>query len=82
MSQDERVDFHFRERALWLFLTAHRLGDMRRLIRQYGRTENTVFPSGAYYRPQFPTFGTDVTFPVPFAETNNPNFQQCIDRNA
>lgn len=81
MSSAQQVDFHFRERALWLFLTGHRLGDMRRLIRQYGRTENTVYPSGSYYRPQFPTFGTDVTFPVPFAETNNPKFTQCINRN-
>jgi hypothetical protein len=82
MSASEQVDFHFRERALWLFLTGHRLGDMRRLIRHYGRAENTVYPSGAYYRPQFPTFGTDVSFPVPFSETNNPKFRECIDRNA
>ena len=82
MTAAQRVDFHFRERALWLYATGHRLGDMRRLIRQYGRSENTVFPSGAYYRPQYPTFGTDVNFPVPFSETNNPNFTGCLDRNA
>src|SRR5690606_24660524 len=28
MSQDERVDLHFEERAYWLYLTAHRLGDL------------------------------------------------------
>lgn len=82
MTAAQRVDFHFRERALWLYATGHRLGDMRRLVRQYGRSENTVFPSGAYYRPQYPTFGTDVNFPVPFSETNNPNFSGCLDRNA
>jgi hypothetical protein len=82
MSAVQRIDFHFRERALWLYATGHRLGDMRRLIRQYGRTESTVFPTGTYYRPQYPTFGTDVNFPVPFAETNNPNYQGCINRNA
>ena len=32
----------FRERAFWLWGTAHRLGDMRRLIRHYGRTEASV----------------------------------------
>lgn len=82
MSATQRVDFHFRERALWMYATGHRLGDLRRLIRQYGRTESSVFPSGAYYRPQYPTFGTDVNFPVPFAETNNPNYTGCINRNA
>lgn len=82
MTAAKQVDFHFRERALWMYATGHRLGDMRRLIRQYGRTENTVFPTGTYYRPQYPTFGTDVNFPVPFAETNNPNFTGCLNRNA
>ena len=32
-----REDLMFRERAFWLFGTGHRLGDMRRMIRQYGR---------------------------------------------
>ena len=36
-NQDEAVDLLFSERAFWLFATGHRLGDMRRLIRQYGR---------------------------------------------
>ena len=81
MSAAQRLDFHFRERAMWLFLTGHRLGDMRRLVRQYGRTQEQVFPSGPYYRPQYPTFGTDVNFPVAFAETNNTNFTGCLDRN-
>src|SRR5205807_2635254 len=33
-----RVDLMFSERAFWLFATGHRLGDLRRLVRQYGRT--------------------------------------------
>jgi hypothetical protein len=82
MTAAERVDFHFRERALWMYATGHRLGDLRRLVRQYGRAENTVFPTGTYYRPQYPTFGTDVNFPVPFGETNNPNYTGCLDRDA
>jgi hypothetical protein len=82
MTAAERVDFHFRERALWMWLTGHRLGDMRRLVRQYGRDAETVFPTGAYFKPTFPTYGNQVNLPVPFAETNNPNFTGCIDRNA
>ena len=36
-NRDAAVDQLFSERAFWLFATGHRLGDMRRLIRQYGR---------------------------------------------
>lgn len=78
MTPTERVDFHFRERAFWLWLTAHRLGDMRRLVRQYGRTESSVFPSGGYFKGG--TYGTDTNFPVPVSELNNPNFKGCLDR--
>jgi hypothetical protein len=81
MSAAARLSFHFRERALWMYSTGHRLGDMRRLIRQYGRPADQVFPTGPYYRSLYPTFGTDVNFVVSFAETNNPNFAGCLDRN-
>jgi starch-binding outer membrane protein, SusD/RagB family len=90
MTQAERVDLHFRERAFWLYLTGHRLADMRRLVRQYGRDAEGVFPSGAYSRLLFGTleprvdgtYGTDVNLPVPFDERNNPNFDGCLDRAA
>jgi hypothetical protein len=62
----------FKERAYWLFLTGHRLGDLRRLIRQYGRSAETVFPTGAYFKGG--TYGTDVNSPVPQGEQNNPNY--------
>ena len=75
------VNLLFAERARWLWLTAHRLSDMRRLIRQYGRATESVFPTGAYFKPPYPTYGTDVNFPVPIDEENNPNFTSCIDRN-
>ncbi|HMA41332.1 MAG TPA: hypothetical protein VKP10_14755, partial [Gemmatimonadales bacterium] len=71
----------FNERGRWLWLTAHRLSDLRRLVRQYGRAANSVFPTGAYFKVQVPTYGNDVNFPVPIDELNNPNFTQCIDRN-
>lgn len=77
-----RVDLHFRERAFWLFLTGHRLGDMRRLVRQYGRGAGSVFPTGAYPAAKGGgAYGVDVNLPVPFDETNNPRFTACIDRN-
>ena len=67
-----QVDQLFKERAYWLFLTSHRLGDMRRLIRQYGRSADTVFPVGPYFKGG--TYGTDVNSPVPQREQNNPNY--------
>ena len=75
-----RIDALFRERAFWLYLTGHRLGDMRRLIRQYGRSESTVFPVGDYHKGG--EYGSDVNFPVSSDERNNPNFESCLDRNA
>ncbi len=75
-----RANLHFRERAFWLFSTAHRLGDFRRLIRQYGRTAESVFPTGAYFKAGS-TYGTDVNFPIPQDEENNPNAGACLDRN-
>jgi hypothetical protein len=76
-----RVDQLFRERAFTLFGRGTRTGDMRRLIRQYGRTANSVFPTGAWHKGG--NYGSDVNFPIPFVETNNPTpgAGVCIDRN-
>lgn len=80
-TQAAAVDMLFKERAYWLWLTGHRLGDMRRLIRQYSRTAATVFPVGTLrYRPS-QTYGTDVNLVIPFIERNNPKFNGCLDRN-
>jgi starch-binding outer membrane protein, SusD/RagB family len=78
---DAQVDLLFRERAFWLFLTGHRLGDLRRLIRQYGRTADTVFPSGTYFKGGQP-YGAAVNLPLPATETNNPKVTGCLDREA
>lgn len=75
------TDLLFRERGFWLFATGHRLGDLRRLIRQYGRDVNTVFPNGDYYKGGL-TYGVDVNLPLPRREENNPNVTGCLDRNA
>lgn len=89
-TQAARVDLLFRERAFWMFGTGHRLGDLRRLIRQYNRAANTVFPIGTNPRPQGGQYGTDVVLPMSVDELNNPGFpriddpakKNCLDLNA
>jgi hypothetical protein len=75
-----QVDMLFRERAFWMYMTAHRLGDMRRLIRQYGRTQTQVFPTGNYFKGG--TYGSDITLVPSQTELNNPKWTACTDRNA
>lgn len=75
---DARLSLHFREKAFWTFSRGQRLGDMRRLIRQYGRTEANTFPQGVHYKGG--SYGTDVNLPVVTQERNNPNFKGCTDR--
>ena len=79
-TQAARVDQLFRERAFWLWGTSHRLGDMRRLIRQYARAANTVFPTGEYHKGG--NYGTDVNIPISSDERNNPKFTGCLNRDA
>jgi starch-binding outer membrane protein, SusD/RagB family len=76
-----RIDLLFRERAYWTFLTGHRQGDMRRLVRRYGRTEAMVYPTGPYNDDA--RYGSDVNVPVPLDERIlNPHYTGCIDRGA
>jgi hypothetical protein len=67
--ESARVDLLFRERAFWLWGTGHRLGDLRRLVYQYGRTQDQVYPTGPYHKGG--TYGIDVVFQIDFDETNN-----------
>jgi hypothetical protein len=76
-TQAARENLHFKERAFWLFGTAHRLGDLRRLVRQYGRAPDTVYPIGPYFKGG--AYGTDLSLPIPFEETNNPQFTVTAD---
>jgi hypothetical protein len=88
-----RVDLMFRERAFWMYATGHRLGDLRRLARSvdrggYGRPAESVFPTGTYMFAGSArgVYGTDVNFPIPIEEDNNPELNAqpglkgCIDR--
>lgn len=80
----------FQERAIDLFLTSHRLGDLRRLIWQYNRSPEAVFPTGPYEPTNTSkagtNFGTDVNLPIPQEESNNPLFlnsgASCTNRSA
>ena len=89
ITPDARRNLIFREKGFWLFGTGHRFGDLRRLQRQYGLTQNEVWPNGIWQINRVPGYGTDVTFPTPAAESNNrlipqsqPGIPACIDRNA
>ena len=75
-----RVSLLFREKAFWTFARGQRLGDLRRLVRQYGRASTDVFPEGVHFKAG--NFGGDVNLPVVTDEENNPNFTGCLDRSA
>jgi hypothetical protein len=83
-SDSARIALHFRERAYWLFLTGHRQGDMRRLMRQYHWPRTAVVPVGAYspYDVTYAVYGTDILFQPGRQEVeNNPLYKGCIDQN-
>jgi hypothetical protein len=75
-----RVSLLFREKAFWTFARGQRLGDARRLVRQYNRASTDVFPEGVHFKSG--NFGSDVNLPVVTDEENNPNFTGCLDRSA
>ena len=80
-TQDAAVSLFFREKAFWTFGRGQRLGDLRRLIRQYGRTQDNVFPVGNFHKGGV-QYLNDVNFPVTDTEKTNPQFKGCLDRNA
>ncbi len=67
---------HFDERAFWLYSTGHRHGDLRRLVDVYGMSPADVFPWGAYFKGG--EYSSQLVFPVPESESNNPNYVECI----
>ena len=80
-TKDAAIDLYFREKAFWTFGRGQRLPSLRRLVRQYGRTQDNVFPQGTFFKTSTP-YGPDVNFPVTRDELNNPEFTGCTDRNA
>ncbi|MCC6770959.1 MAG: hypothetical protein IT360_07080 [Gemmatimonadaceae bacterium] len=79
-TRDAAIDQYFREKAFWVFGRGQRLGDLRRLVRQYQRNQANVFPSGPFFKGG--SYGTDVNFPVTVDEQNNPEFTGCTNRSA
>jgi hypothetical protein len=76
-----RVDLLFQERAFWLYVTGHRQGDMRRLVRQYFRDPGAVFPRGSYAGSG--EYSREIVVPVPESERQlNPQYTGCINGNA
>jgi len=79
------INLLFSERAHWLWGTAHRLNDLRRLERAtgvrggFGRPDSLVFPHGLYFKNGL-SYGTATNYPIPVDEQNNPNFAACLDR--
>lgn len=91
-TSNARLDLLMNERALWLYLTGHRQGDLRRLARVYSRGPATLWPTGIYQNPGFQPqiaqpsthgspYGTDVVFtPADDEKTGNPLYSGCYDR--
>ncbi len=79
-SANSRVDLLFHERGFWFFLEGRRLGDLRRLVRQYNRLPMTVYPTGPYTRGlwQIPAYETNYVFSPPNSEQErNPFYSGC-----
>jgi hypothetical protein len=85
---EARLDTLFTERAEWLFVTGHRQGDLRRLIREYGpavpffQDHGRVYPTGTYTAKGKGIYGNDVNAAIPPAEYTNPLFHGCLNRDA
>lgn len=62
-STSAQVDTLYKERAFWLYMTGRRLGDLRRLVTQYGRGAETVFPTGTYDGGSGGLYGTATSIP-------------------
>lgn len=86
-----RLDLLFRERAMWLYLTGHRQGDLRRLARVYNRDPTTLWPTGVYSNAGFfpeiagttthgTQYGPEVVFASPASEKKyNALYQGCFN---
>ncbi len=73
-----RLNLVFRERAYWLFLTARRQGDLRRLVRNYGYDQSEVYPVGEY---RAAAYGSAINIPVPIEEQiTNRLYTGCNNR--
>ena len=86
-----RIKLLMKERAMWLFLTGHREGDLRRLAHWYpfAFSANTLWPVGEYVNAgsngsiaptstNLTSYGADVLFlPDPAERQTNPVYAGC-----
>ena len=89
-----RLDLLMQERAMWLYLTAHRSGDLRRMSRLYQRDPLTLWPTGVISSPAFPgvysftptengqLYSNEFVF-LPHSDEQfaNPKYAGCYDLN-
>ncbi len=92
-SQAANLDLLMQERAMWLYLTGHRQGDLRRMVRVYQRPKDSLWPKGIVMNRTFPPlinyvnatnqpYGTDYVFvPEQREFKNNSLFSGCYDQN-
>ncbi|MCX5760588.1 MAG: hypothetical protein NTW72_03640 [Gemmatimonadetes bacterium] len=84
-SKDLATTLYFREKAFWTFGRGARLGDLRRLMRQYSRGHDAVFPTGIYFKTSAP-YVSEVNLQLSILERTNPNVvlgansSYCTDR--
>jgi len=89
-----RLDTLMKERAMWLYLTGHREGDLRRMARAYGRNPLTLWPTGVISQPAYPDqfpnpgsengtrYGNDTVYgPDVNEHLRNPLYGGCSDTN-
>lgn len=89
-----QLDTLMKERAMWLYLTGHREGDLRRLAHVYNRDPDTLWPTGVISEPAYPTllpnagnengqlYGSDVLYgPDVNEHLRNPLYTGCNDTN-
>lgn len=83
IDREQQIDLLFRERAFWFYGNATRLSDMRRLVRQYNRDVNLVYPTGGYDRSEHDySYGDATLFIPPTREfVENYNYSGCIHRD-
>jgi len=77
LTGDALLKAHFDERALWLYSTGHRQGDLRRMVDVYNMPVSDVFPWGPYFKGG--DYSENVKFPIPQSESNNPNYVGCLN---
>ncbi len=81
-AKKDKIDLLFYERAFWFYLHGTRLSDMRRLVRQYNRPVNSVYPVGEYSRSLEIFTYSDATVFIPSLDefNNNYAYSGCINR--